>query len=158
CETGLDNRRLAGRACRTGSGGQRLWPHAITSSHRADPYALLLPVRFAGRSSVNVEGGLGSARGGLRGQSRRHGCELGGSCDGERSAQPGCHHRQDYRRRASCAGKVENIARGVMAIGLLDARWLKLAFVREGEPVRMRTVAVQRGESTLTLTCSGGSP
>ena len=56
------------------------------------------------------------------------------------------------------AGNVENIARGVMAIGLLDARWLKLAFVREGEPVRMRTVAVQRGESTLTLTCSGGSP
>jgi len=54
-------------------------------------------------------------------------------------------------------GNLESLARGVMAVGLLEARWLKLASVREGEPVRMRMVAVQRGQNTLTLTCSGGS-
>lgn len=54
-------------------------------------------------------------------------------------------------------GTVENISRGVMAVGLLDARWVKLSFQRQGEPVRVRTVAVQRGLSTLTLTCTGGA-
>ncbi len=54
-------------------------------------------------------------------------------------------------------GNVENIARGVMGVGLLEARWLKLSALQQGELVRMRTVAVRRGESTLTLTCSGGA-
>jgi len=54
-------------------------------------------------------------------------------------------------------GNLESLARGVMAVGFLEARWLKLASVREGESVRMRMVAVQRGQSMLTLTCSGGS-
>ncbi len=54
-------------------------------------------------------------------------------------------------------GNVTNIARGVMGVGLLEARWLKLSALRQGELVRMRTVAVQRGLSTLTLTCSGGA-
>jgi len=55
-------------------------------------------------------------------------------------------------------GSVENITRGVMAVGLLDARWIKLSFPSHGELVRMRTVAVQRGPSILTLTCTGGAP
>jgi len=61
---------------------------------------------------------------------------------------------EDQRARL---GTVEKISRGVMAVGLLDARWLKLSFLREGEMVRLRTVAVQRGRSTLTLTCTGGA-
>ncbi len=62
---------------------------------------------------------------------------------------------EDQRARL---GTVEGISRGVMAVGLLDARWLKLWFPRQGETVGMRTVAVQRGQSTLTLTCTGGTP
>lgn len=62
---------------------------------------------------------------------------------------------EDQRGRL---GTVQNVSRGVMAVGLLDARWVKLSFLREGELVRLRTVAVQRGPSTLTLTCTGGAP
>jgi hypothetical protein len=54
-------------------------------------------------------------------------------------------------------GTVDNISRGVMAVGLLDARWVKLSFSRQSEPVRMRVVAAQRGVSTLMLTCAGGA-
>jgi hypothetical protein len=54
-------------------------------------------------------------------------------------------------------GTAERISRGAMAVGLLDARWLKLSFLRQGEAVRLRTVAVQRGLSTLMLTCTGGA-
>lgn len=61
------------------------------------------------------------------------------------------------RQRAQ-SGTVENISRGVMAIGLLDARWVKYSFPRDGEMVRARTIAVQRGPKTLTLTCTGGPP
>ncbi len=55
------------------------------------------------------------------------------------------------------AGNVESIARGVMGVGLLEARWLKLSALQRGELVRMRTVAVRRGQTTLTLSCSGGA-
>lgn len=61
---------------------------------------------------------------------------------------------EDERARV---GNVESISRGVMGVGLLEARWVKLSAMREGELVRMRTVAVRRGQSTLTLTCSGGA-
>jgi len=62
---------------------------------------------------------------------------------------------EDQRARL---GPMENISRGVMAIGLLDAHWVRLSFRRQGEPMRMRMLAVQRGLSTLTLTCMGGAP
>lgn len=61
---------------------------------------------------------------------------------------------EDHRARL---GTVQKMSRGVMAVGLLDARWVRLSFLRERELVRLRTVAVQRGPSTLTLTCTGGA-
>ena len=62
---------------------------------------------------------------------------------------------EDQRARL---GAVENISRGAMAVGLLDAGWVKLSFPRQGEPVRMKTVIVQRGLRALTLICTGGAP
>jgi hypothetical protein len=62
---------------------------------------------------------------------------------------------EDQRARL---GTVQKMSRGVMAVGLLDARWVKLSILREGELMRLRTAAVQRGPSTLTLTCTGGAP
>jgi len=59
------------------------------------------------------------------------------------------------RQRAQ-SGTVENISHGVVAIGLLDARSVKYSFLQSGQMVRARTVAVQRGPKTFTLTCIGG--
>jgi hypothetical protein len=53
------------------------------------------------------------------------------------------------------SGTVENVSRGVMAVGLLEARWVKFSFPRQGKMVRTRTVAVQRGLNTLRLRCTG---
>lgn len=56
------------------------------------------------------------------------------------------------------SGVAKNISRGPMVVGVLAARWLKFSVSRQGERMPMRTVAVQRGLSTLTLSCTGGAP
>jgi len=43
-------------------------------------------------------------------------------------------------------------------LGLLDGQWVKLSFTRQGDPVRMKALAVQQGPRTLTLICTGGTP
>jgi hypothetical protein len=52
-------------------------------------------------------------------------------------------------------GTVENSSQGVLALGLRDARWVKLSFVQDGHAVRMKVIGVQRGPKTLMLTCTG---
>jgi len=55
-------------------------------------------------------------------------------------------------------GVVENMSRGAIGVGLLDGQWVKLSFTRQGDPVRMKALAVQQGPRTLTLICTGGTP
>jgi len=55
-------------------------------------------------------------------------------------------------------GAVENLSRGAIGVGLLDGQWVKLSFKRQGDPVRMKALAVQQGPRTLTLICTGGTP
>jgi hypothetical protein len=87
------------------------------------------------------------------------GAVLAGSVSVSSSPAPGLNAIIDriIEEERARSGTVENVSRGVMALGLLDAQWVKLSFPRQGEVVRMRTVAVQRGLSTLLLTCTGAA-
>jgi hypothetical protein len=56
------------------------------------------------------------------------------------------------------SGTVENVSRGAMPVGLVDARWMELSFPSKGNTARMKAVAFQRGPNTLTLMCTGEGP
>jgi len=54
-------------------------------------------------------------------------------------------------------GPERKSSRGVMALGLLGAEWEELAYEGLGNPLRIKTIAMRRGNRVLTLTCNGGN-
>jgi hypothetical protein len=60
---------------------------------------------------------------------------------------------EDQRRRF---GTEQSNSRGVISLGPLDAQWAELAYEGQGNPTRIRTIALRRGTTILTLTCNGG--
>jgi len=54
-------------------------------------------------------------------------------------------------------GPERKSSRGVMALGLLSAEWVELAYEGLGNPLRIKTIALRRGNRVLTLTCNGGN-
>jgi hypothetical protein len=60
---------------------------------------------------------------------------------------------EDQRARF---GTVESSSRGVLGLGPLHAQWVDLSFHGQGDPTRIKTIALRRGAKILTLTCNGG--
>lgn len=60
---------------------------------------------------------------------------------------------EDQRARF---GTVESSSRGVIGLGRLHGEWVELSFHGQGDPTRIKTVALRRGARMLTLTCNGG--
>jgi hypothetical protein len=60
---------------------------------------------------------------------------------------------EDQRTRF---GTVESSSRGVIGLGPLHAQWVELSFPGQGDPTRIKTIALRRGAKILTLTCNGG--
>jgi len=54
-------------------------------------------------------------------------------------------------------GPERKSSRGVMALGPLGAEWVELAYEGLGNPMRIKTIALRRGNRVLTLTCNGGN-
>lgn len=55
-------------------------------------------------------------------------------------------------------GPEHRSSRGVIALGLLNAQFAELSYEPLGNPMRIRTIALRRGNRVLALTCDGGDP
>jgi hypothetical protein len=44
----------------------------------------------------------------------------------------------------------------VIGFGPLHPQWVELSFHGQGDPTRIKTMALRRGARILTLTCNGG--
>jgi hypothetical protein len=60
---------------------------------------------------------------------------------------------EDQRARF---GTVESSSRGLIGFGPLHAQWVELSFHGQGDPTRIKTIALRRGARILMLTCNGG--
>jgi hypothetical protein len=53
-------------------------------------------------------------------------------------------------------GPERRSSRGLLALGLFDAQWAELFYDGLGNPLRIKTIALRRGNRVLALTCNGG--
>jgi hypothetical protein len=64
---------------------------------------------------------------------------------------------QLIENEGSRSGAAVNAARGVMMLGLLDARWVEFSTPGQDDSGRVKRIALQRKGRTLTFTCRGGA-